>query len=607
MNTAQVAVSHLIWESRYRRPDKDGRPERSIADSWRRVALAAAAAETEDRQEWQQRFLEILQDFRFLPGGRILAGAGTGLDVTLCNCFVMGLIEDDMDSIFNALREGALTMQAGGGVGYDFSTLRPKGSIAARSGNIASGPVSYMHIWNSMCDTLLSTGARRGAMIATLRCDHPDIEIFIDAKRDNRSLNHFNLSVQITDEFMDAVRQDRPWALVFPLSPEANTGTGETILRRWPGHTEPVPCRVLGQRSARELWQRIMLSAYETAEPGVLFVDRINHWNNLGYRELLSTTNPCGEIPLPPYGACDLGAINLTRFVTAPFTPHASLDFAGIAQTAAIAARFLDNIISISHFPLARQAEEATGSRRIGLGITGLADMLIMLGHSYDSASARLLSGEVMATICHSAYRSSIQQAREKGSFPFFVSEAYLERPFIRSLPTDICDGIAAHGIRNSHLTAIAPCGTVSLLAGNVSSGIEPVFDLRLRRRVLQPDGSYQELILEDYAYQLWREVVAADATPGEVFVTSQTVAPAAQLQMQAVLQAHVDNAIAKTVNVPAAYPYADFASLYLTAHEQGLKGCTAFRPNPVTGAILSHVETGESPVHCCHIERQGE
>ncbi|MFM1895572.1 MAG: hypothetical protein RLZZ385_646 [Pseudomonadota bacterium] len=617
----ETDIARSLWLSRYRRNTADGRPEADIRASWSRVARAVAAAESDSVEAHGSRFLSILEDFRFLPGGRILAGAGTDLNVTLFNCFAMGVIEDSMDGIFSALREGALTMHAGGGIGYDFSSLRPKGMVAGSSGSIASGPVSFMRIWNTMCDTLLSTGARRGAMIASLRCDHPDIEDFITAKQDNRDLDHFNLSVQVTDDFMAAVQADLPWPLVFPLGSMEAQGEG-TVLRQWPGCQSATPCRVVRSVSARQLWQRIMRCAYDSAEPGVLFTDRINAQNNLWYRETISTTNPCGEIPLPPYGACNLGSINLTRFVQAPFTPQAHLDSEAVANTAAIATRLLDNVIDISRFPLPAQAQQARGTRRIGLGITGLADALVMLGLHYDSEPARELAGHIMQTVCHSAYRASIALAREKGPFPYFQAQPYLESGFARSLPTDIRTDIARQGIRNSHLTAIAPCGTISLLAGNVSSGIEPVFDWRVHRRVLEKDGSYRETLLEDYAYHCWRrlqpQVQAHDKTLEQAvgktkdalpaaFVTTQTLTPRAHVRMQAVLQAHVDNAISKTVNVPVDYPFSTFAELYRLAYELGLKGCTAFRPNPVTGAILSTTDASEEQVHCCNLEREGD
>ena len=426
-------IARHIWETRYRRM-KDGKPlEAGIEQSWQRVARTVALIELAEQDRWEARFFEVLCDFHFLPGGRILAGAGIDRRVTLFNCFVMGLIKDDMESIFEALKEGALPMPAGGGVGYDFSTLRPGSCVARSTGRIASGPVSFMHIWDAMCATVLSTGARRGAMIASLRCDHPDIETFIEAKRRPGQLRHFNLSVQVTDAFMKAVEADRDWPLVFPDESLEADMNAETVMRRWPGFNEPVPCRVLARRPARGLWQRIMRATYDTAEPGVLFVDRINEFNNLAYREFIKTTNPCGEIPLPPYGACNLGSVNLTRFVRDPFTSRARLDLDAIRDTTAVATRLLDNVIDCSGYPLQAQAGQARGSRRIGVGITGLGDALIMLGLHYGESAARREAARVMETVCHTAYRSSIQLAREKGCFPFFERQAYLDGRFVRS------------------------------------------------------------------------------------------------------------------------------------------------------------------------------
>ena len=605
-------IARHVWETRYRCLMGCKAPEAGIEDSWQRIARTAAAVETAERQVWEARFFGILRGFGFLPGGRILAGAGTERRVTLFNCFVMGLIEDDMESIFEALKEGALTMQAGGGVGYDFSTLRPAGSVARSSGRIASGPVSFMHIWDAMCATLLSTGARRGAMIASLRCDHPDIESFIEAKRRPGKLRHFNLSVQVSDAFMQAVESGADWPLLFPAESLDQDVHAETMMRRWPGFDEPVACRVLARRPARKLWERIMRAAYDTAEPGVLFVDRINEFNNLAYCESITTTNPCGEIPLPPYGACTLGSVNLAGFVRDPFTDRAWLDFDAIRVTTEVATRLLDNVIDCSGFPLQAQADQARGSRRIGLGITGLADALIMLGLHYGEATARSEAARVMETVCHAAYRSSIQLAREKGSFPFFEREAYLGSRFVRSLPPDIRSGIATHGIRNSHLTAIAPAGTISLLANNVSSGIEPVFGFRHSRKVLDRDGEYVRFDLEDYAFRCWREQGGDPADLPREFVDARSLPPGAHLQMQAALQPCVDNAISKTINVPEDCAFDVFQDVYRQAWDHGLKGCTAFRPNPVSGEILGSamaagpLEVARS-VHCCDIEREGE
>jgi ribonucleoside-diphosphate reductase alpha chain len=596
-------ISRHIWDSKYRFRDGDVVHDETIDDSWRRIARTLAGVEKDGWSQWEQRFYEALRDFRFLPGGRIQAGAGTGRRVTLFNCFVMGIIDDSMDGIFDGLKEGALTMQQGGGVGYDFSTLRPRGAQAKSVGTVASGPVSFMQIWDAMCATLLSTGARRGAMMATLRCDHPDIEGFIDAKHDSHVLRHFNLSVLVTDAFMDAVRRDDDWALVFPAEEGAAAGV-ETVTRPWSGRSAPVCCRVYRRVRARALWDRLMRATYEYAEPGVLFIDRINQFNNLWYREHISSSNPCGEIPLPPYGACDLGSINLTAFVHDPFSDKARLDLDGIRDTAAVATRMMDNVIDASQFPLEKQAAQARGTRRIGLGFTGLADTLIMLGLRYDEAPARAFAANIMQAICHAAYRTSITLAREKGAFPFFEREHYLQGKFIQGLPHDIQDDIARHGLRNSHLTAIAPTGTISLLANNISSGLEPVYQFSLTRRVLELDGRYTEHPLTDYALHRWRKQRGAEK-PSSAFVDTRALNPAAHLGMQAALQPFVDNSISKTINVPRDCRFEDFKEIYQQAYHMGLKGCTTFRPNPVTGEVLRGED--ESAPHCCTVEREAD
>lgn len=596
-------ISRHIWDTKYRYRDGEVVHDRTIEDSWRRIAHALAAAERAPAP-WQPRFYDALADFKFLPGGRIQAGAGTGRRVTLFNCFVMGIIDDSLDGIFDGLKEGALTMQQGGGVGYDFSTLRPRGTEAKSVGSVASGPVSFMRIWNAMCATLLSVGARRGAMMATLRCDHPDVELFIAAKQEPGELRHFNLSVLITDAFMQAVRADDDWALVFPLERAARADE-QIIERRWSGTDTPVPCRVVRRVRARALWDDLMHATYDYAEPGVIFVDRINERSNLWYNEYISATNPCGELPLPPYGACDLGSINLTRFVQHPFSENARLALDQLTDVTATAVRMMDNVIDVSQFPIARQAERARNARRIGLGITGLADALIMLNLHYGDEPGRAAAAAAMRAICHAAYRTSIGLAKEKGAFPLFEREKYLAGKFIQTLPADIQEGIRRDGIRNSHLIAIAPTGTISLLANNVSSGLEPVYDFRYRRRMLELDGTYSEYELSDYALDLWR-ALKGDAPPPDTFVSSQRLPPAAHLYMQAALQPFVDNSISKTINVPMQQGFDEFKGIYQRAYELGLKGCTTFRPNPVTGAVLDAVRP-ETASLCCTIEREAD
>jgi ribonucleoside-diphosphate reductase alpha chain len=623
-------LSRYLWTSKYRyRPlGGDGaRPEASIADTWNRVADALAGVEDADARKWRNAFRDALDGFGFLPAGRILAGAGTQRQVTLFNCFVMGFIEDSVDGIFDHLKQGAVTMQWGGGIGVDFSTLRPRGAEAVAHGAIASGPVSFMRIWDAMCATMLSTGSRRGAMMGTLRCDHPDIGAFVDAKRERGALTNFNLSVQVTDELVAAVAADEPWPLCFPFdgiddengrdgddgngggsggagseAPAGRAGAERKSIR-WPGRDAEVSCRVVRSVQARELWQRIMDAAYDTAEPGVLFVDRINRHNNLYYREHITSTNPCGEIPLPAYGACDLGSINLTQFVRRPFSSRAELDVEGIGDAARVATRLLDDVIDLSHYPLPEQALMASSTRRIGLGITGLGDALIMLGLDYDSDAARSAAAGVMEAIRDAAYRQSVALAREKGAFPLFDRHAHLAGRYIGTLPPDIRDDIARHGIRNSHLLAIAPTGTISLLANNVSSGIEPVFSLEGERRVIGEHGDVETHATVDYAYALWLREHRGGKLPA-AFITADELPPEAHLAMAAALQPVVDNSISKTINVPESISREAFAGIYRRAYDLGLKGCTVFRPNAVTGAVLSHTP---ARVHCCTPDREGD
>ncbi len=600
-----ASVSQYVWRAKYRCRDDPARPERRIDDTWARVARALGAVEPKDRKLWEWRFADLLSGFKFLPGGRILAGAGTRRKVTLFNCFVMGTIEDSMQGIFRALHEGAITMQLGGGVGYGFSTLRPRGMRARGVGAIAFGPVSFMGVWDAMCATILSTGARRGAMMATLRCDHPDIEAFVAAKQTPGVLRHFNLSVLVTDTFMAAVRGEEDWPLVFPAA--GDRAERDTVERDWPGYGRPVACRIHRRLKARDLWDRILRATYDHGEPGVLFIDRINRLNNLWYREQITATNPCGEIPLPPYGACDLGSLNLTQFVRAPFTPEAVLDAAGLAAAARVAIRLLDNVIDDSRFPLPQQQEMARGARRIGLGITGLADVLVMLGLDYDRDRARDLAGGILRTICHEAYRTSVALAREKGSFPFFDRDNYLQGPFIEKLPEDIRGAISEHGIRNSHLIAIAPAGTISLLANNVSSGLEPVYASAFERKVLDEDRGTAAFALTDYAVGLWRRLKGETRGVPPALVCAADLNPRGHLAMQAAPQPYVDNSISKTITVPEDFPFESFKGVYDFAYDSGLKGCMTFRPNPVTGTIVTAAEESLNAPHCCAIEREAD
>jgi len=562
---AQVAaISQQIWDMKYRFKGPDGAPvDKTIEDSWRRVADSLAAMEApEARAKWADAFYEALSGFKYLPAGRILAGAGTKRSVTLFNCFVMGTIPDDMSGIFEHLREAALTMQQGGGIGYDFSTLRPKGAPVKGVGADASGPLSFMDVWDAMCRTIMSAGHRRGAMMATLRCDHPDIENFIEAKQQPGRLRMFNLSVLVTDAFMQAVKEDGPWELKFG-------GTTFRVVR------------------ARELWDRIMRSTYAAAEPGVIFIDRINRANNLSYCETISATNPCGEQPLPPYGACLLGSINLTTLVRDPFGPKAQLDLAELDRLVRVAVRMMDNVIEASNFPLPQQTHEAISKRRIGLGVTGLADALIMCEARYGSARAVELTDQWMRAMTRAAYLASVDLAKEKGSFALFDRDAYLKSEFVQRLDLDVQDAIAQHGIRNALLTSIAPTGTISLFADNVSSGLEPVFSFKYTRNVLMPDGARQAEEVTDYAYRLYHRLKGEDAPLPDYFVDAQTLSPQDHVLMQATVQKHIDSSISKTINVPVDLDFEAFKDVYLMAYETGCKGCTTYRPNEVTGAVL--------------------
>ena len=577
MTTADI--SKLIWSSRYRGTGTDGVAEAGIADTWWRVARTMASVEGNPEQ-WERNFMDALEDFCFLPGGRILAGAGQGRDVTLFNCFVAGGLVDSLEGILESLKETAITMQHGGGIGLDFSPLRPSGSPAVRTGATASGPVSFMHVWDSMCETLLATGRRRGAMMGTLRCDHPDIEAFIEAKKDATALHNFNLSVLITDDFLGAVDDDREWLLAYPPGAEAMTRT----------HV-----------SARKLWRHIVDSALETAEPGLLFVDTINRENNLWYCESISATNPCGEVPLPAYGACDLGSINLAMAVSAPFSAAAAVDYERLEHLSAVAVRFLDNVIDVSRFPLEKQAAQARRTRRIGLGITGLGDALAMLGLRYDSATARRVAADIMRRIRDSAYYASIQLAAEKGSFPAFDAARYCESPFVRRLPGELRKALRRYGIRNSHILSIAPAGTISLLAGNISSGVEPIFALEAKRSIRDAKQQSRDVALDDFAYRRWREQAGAGAVPPDSFVTADALGGEAHLAMQACLQPFVDNSISKTITLLPRATADTVDEIFRQAHAEGIKGCTVFRPGSMRGQVIRMRDES----HCCGVERE--
>ena len=562
MSDFPMAISQQIWDMKYRLKDQNGTfLEQTVQDTWRRIAKALSEVETEPKK-WETIFYNALTDFKFLPAGRITAGSGTKRNVTLFNCFVMGVIPDSMSGIFDMLKEAALTMQQGGGIGYDFSTIRPKGSLVKGIAADASGPVSFMDVWDSMCRTIMSAGSRRGAMMATMRCDHPDIEEFIAAKSDSQKLRMFNLSVLVTDAFMDAVKKGEDWKLIYNN-------------------------KVYSVIKAADLWDQIMRATYNFAEPGVIFIDRINATNNLSYCETITATNPCGEQPLPPYGACLLGSINLAKLVEQPFDKNAYLDVSQLEDLVSTAVRMMDNVIEVSQFPLEAQKLEAKNKRRIGLGVTGLADALLMVGLRYGSDEAVKKTEKWMKTIALSAYKASINLAEEKGAFPLFDPEKFIVSGKMIQMDEDVKQAAHKFGIRNALLTSIAPTGTISLYAGNVSSGIEPVFAYSYKRKVLQNDGSHVEEEVVDYAVQLWRDKFG-DAPLPDFFVSAQNLTPADHVKMQAAAQKWVDSSISKTINCPEDISFDDFKEVYIQAYDTGCKGCTTYRPNKVTGSVLS-------------------
>ena len=569
MTRFAAPIAEQIWDMKYRFKEADGTPlDGTVEDTWRRIARALAVVE-KDADHWENEFYGALEDFKFLPAGRITAGAGTARKVTLFNCFVMGTIPDSMGGIFDMLKEAALTMQQGGGIGYDFSTIRPKGALVTGVAADASGPLSFMDVWDSMCRTIMSAGSRRGAMMATMRCDHPDIEDFITAKSDAARLRMFNVSVLVTDPFMEAVKANGSWDLVFDG-------------------------KVYQTVKARDLWNKIMRSTYDYAEPGVIFIDRINKANNLGYCETIAATNPCGEQPLPPYGACLLGSINLARLVKDPFEAGADLDVDELSKLVATAVRMMDNVVDASEFPLPQQAQEAQAKRRIGLGVTGLADALLMTGLRYGSDEAARQTDRWLHAIARAAYLASVELAKEKGAFPLFDAEPFLGSDAMMQMDDDVRDQIRTHGIRNALLTSIAPTGTISLYAGNVSSGIEPVFAYAYTRKVLQKDGTRTEEEVVDYAVQMWRDKYGDTDLP-DYFVNAQTLAPLDHVKMQAAAQKWIDSSISKTINCPEDISFDDFQDVYMQAYETGCKGCTTYRPNDVTGSVLSVSESSEA------------
>src|SRR4051812_25231086 len=559
--------------------------EGSIEEVRRRVARALALIEAEDKRAyWERRFLQA-QDDGFIPAGRINSAAGVQLQATLINCFVQPVgdsiseVVDGKPGIYTALLEAAETMRRGGGVGYDFSSIRPKGAEVKGTHSRASGPVSYMRVFDRSCETVESAGARRGAQMGVLRCDHPDVEDFVRAK-DHGDLSNFNISVGVTDEFMLAVEKDSAFELIHKAKPWPAEGVYQRADGMW----------VYRKIRARELWDQMMRSTYDHAEPGILFLDRINRDNNLNYCESIDATNPCAEQPLPPYGCCCLGSIDLTKYVSNPFTEKAAFDHDKFGETVKTSIRMLDNVLEVTAWPLEQQRKEAMAKRRVGLGFTGLGDALIMLRLRYDTDEARAMAARISQSMRDHAYLASVELAKERGAFPLFNADLYLSgSSFSSRLPASIREQVKKHGLRNSHLLSIAPTGTISLaFADNASNGIEPPFSWTYTRKKRMADGRMQEFPVEDHA---WRRYKAqggdVNALPS-YFVTALEISAHAHEQMVASVAPYVDTSISKTVNVPEDYPYADFQDLYLHAWKSGLKGLATYRPNKILGSVLS-------------------
>lgn len=591
--TATQPISLDVLTEKYLKAGETG-----AEDLFRRVAQALASVEKPElREKYETLFLANLHAGA-IGAGRIMSAAGTDIQATLINCFVQpvgdciqGVDDEGFPGIYEALREAAETMRRGGGVGYDFSRIRPRGAEVKGTASMASGPCSYINVFDQSCSTVESAGARRGAQMGVLRIDHPDVLDFITAKRTPGRWNNFNVSVGVSDAFIQAVLDDQPWELVHKAPPGSAVlaqGAYQRADGLWAYQTV----------QARDLWDTIMKSAYDFAEPGILFLDHINTDNNLHYCEKIAATNPCGEQPLPSYGCCDLGPVILTRFVRHPFglDGKATFDFDSFEKSVALQVRALDNVLDVTFWPLPQQRDEAHAKRRIGVGFTGMGNTLAMLCLRYDAPEGRAMAARIAERMRDAAYSASVALAREKGAFPKFDADGYLAPgTFASRLPAALQKDIRKYGIRNSHLLSIAPTGTVSLaFADNASNGIEPPFSWMYKRKKREADGSTSEYAVEDHAWRLYRELGGDVNQLPDYFVSALEMSAADHIAMMESVQPFVDTAISKTVNIPADYPYDDFKGLYLHAWRARLKGLATYRPNSILGSVL---ETHAAPV----------
>lgn len=631
-----------IWDKKYRLKTKQGEPvDATVDDTWSRVARALADVETtpELREHWHDRFLWALRHGA-IPAGRITSNAGAREHkpaTSTINCTVSGTITDSMDDILEKVHEAGLTLKAGCGIGYEFSTLRPRNAYVSGAGAYTSGPLSFMDIYDKMCFTVSSAGGRRGAQMGTFDVSHPDVKEFIRAKREDGRLRQFNLSLLITDGFMQAVEADADWPLVFPVHVKEKdevdlADATQVVWREWPSHDNYlvredglVACKIYGHIRARHLWDMIMVSTYDYAEPGFILIDRVNEMNNNWWCEHIRATNPCGEQPLPPYGSCLLGSVNLTRFVRDPFGPKAHFDMDEYKEVVRVFTRMLDNVVEVNGLPLAKQRDEILSKRRHGMGFLGLGSTLAMLKLRYGSAEAIKFTEDVSREMALAGWEVALELAKEKGPAPVLTREYTVTGDMLRKRPEmardgykagdsipgrvlhakysrymqrvaeaapELVDNLAETGARFTHHTSIAPTGTISLsLANNASNGIEPSFAHSYSRNVIRPGKKTKEKV-EVMSYELlaYRALINADAKPGsdepneklpDYFVAADDISPVQHVDIQAAAQKWVDSSISKTANVPTDYPYEDFKDIYFHAYKAGLKGCTTFRFNP--------------------------